>query len=102
MAPASLASGIVPCVIGVCAGTPKLGAFGVGSVVRSGKGVGPPPQREQRYPGRRAPSSGPPFSHAPTFHLPRPNKRKQVDSASPQLNALPQVVEVLKMLVQSR
>ena len=27
-----------------------------------------------------------------------PNKRKQVDSASPQLNALPQVVEVLKML----
>ena len=34
MAPASLASGIVPCVIGVGAGTPKLGAFGVGPVVR--------------------------------------------------------------------
>ena len=63
-----------------------------------GKGVGPQPQREQRYPGRPAPSSGPQFSHAPTFHAPRPNKRKQADSSSPQLNALPQVVEVLKML----
>ena len=63
-----------------------------------GKGVGPPPQREQRYPGRPAPSSGPQFSHAPTFHAPRPNKRRQADSTSPQMNALPQVVEVLKML----
>ena len=63
-----------------------------------GKGVGPQPQREQRYPGRPAPSAGPQFSHAPTFHAPRPNKRKQADSSSPQLNALPQVVEVLKML----
>ena len=63
-----------------------------------GKGVGPQPQREQRYPGRPASSSGPQFSHAPTFHAPRPNKRKQADSSSPQLNVLPQVVEVLKML----
>ena len=63
-----------------------------------GKGVGPQPQREQRYPGRPAPTSGPQFSHAPTFHAPRQNKRKQADSSSPQLNALPQVVEVLKML----
>ena len=63
-----------------------------------GKGVGPQPQREQRYPGRPAPTSGPQFSRAPTFHAPRQNKRKQADSSSPQLNALPQVVEVLKML----
>ena len=63
-----------------------------------GKGVGPQPQREQRYPGRPAPTSGPQFSRAPTFHAPRQNKRKQADSSSPLLNALPQVVEVLKML----
>ena len=63
-----------------------------------GKGVGPQPQREQRYPGRPAPTSGPQFSRAPTFHAPRQNKRKQADSSWPQLNALPQVVEVLKML----
>ena len=44
-----------------------------------GKGGGNPPQREQRYPGRLAPTSGPQFSHAPTFHAPRPNKRNQTD-----------------------
>ena len=57
-----------------------------------GKGGGPPPQREQRYPGRPAPTSGPQFSHAATFHAPRPNKRKQMDTAPRQLNVLPQVV----------
>ena len=34
MAPASMASGIVPCAIGVGAGTPKLGASGVEPAVR--------------------------------------------------------------------
>ena len=123
MALAFLVNGIVPCAIGVGAGTPKLGAFGVGPVEQRvrpffvvllkglrcreralsrarglGKGVGPQPQRDQRYPGRPAPTSGPQFSRAPTFHAPRQNKRKQADSSSPQLSALPQVVEVLKML----
>ena len=33
-----------------------------------------------------APTSDPQFSHAPTFHAARPNKRKQTDCAPPQLN----------------
>ena len=46
-----------------------------GKGIGKGKSVGPQPQREQRYPGRPASSSGPQFSHAPTFHAPRPNKQ---------------------------
>ena len=58
MALASLVSGIVPCAIGVGAGTPKVGASGSPQVFMQpgkgsgkrkgvGKGGGTPPQREQ-------------------------------------------------------
>ena len=99
----------MPCAIGVGAGTPKRGASGVELAVRRvrpscvvllsssrslakalarekelGKEV-VPPQREQHYPRRPAPTSG-------------PQLRKQTDTAPPHVNVLPQVVEVLKML----
>ena len=65
---------------------------GTGKGKGVGKGGGSPPQREQSYPGRPAATSRPQFSHAPTFHAPRPNKRKQTDTAPPQQDVLPQVV----------
>ena len=99
MALAFLVNGIVPCAIGVGAGTPKLGAFGVGPVEQRVrpffvvllKGLR---CRERALSRARGLGKG----LVLTFHAPRQNKRKQADSSSPQLNALLQVVEVLKML----
>ena len=71
---------------------------GTGKGKGDGKGGGSPPQREQSFPGRLAPTFGPQCSHAPTFHAPRPNKRKQTDTAPPRQDVLPQVVEILIML----
>ena len=54
---------------------------GTGKSNGVGKGGGSQPPREQSYPGRPTPTTGPQFSRAPTFHAPRPNERKQTDTA---------------------
>ena len=71
---------------------------GTGKGKGVGEGSGGQPPREQSYPGRPTPTPGPQFSRAPTFHAPRPNKRKQTDPARPQQGVLPQSVHILKVL----
>ena len=71
---------------------------GSGKGKRGRKGSGGQPQREQSFPGTPTPATpGPQFAHAPTFHAPRPNQRRRTDTAPPQKDVLPELVEILRV-----